>query len=194
MNQKKTINYVSILSYIFLLLLTSCSVKNHTILYKFLLDDDLSKFEIRVPDKFDTIYITQHRPESPDTWTVHNIQNKKDPIHGNTTWKKPDEIDPNPIRIYSVYESKSELTFKSLKEKLEVYKFYVQQDDSLAIICVNKIVNNDLAILGFYDQAGSYVYAWKSFNKNDIELIFSSKDSTNFFKESETILKSIRIK
>jgi hypothetical protein len=158
------------------------------------LDDGLTKFEIRVPDKYDTIYSTKYQPESPDIVTIHHIQNRKDPIHQNTTWKKSEKLDPSPIRVCTVYDSKSERTFKSVKEKLDFYIFSIHLVDSLAKVRISKVVNNDLAIFGYSDQTNSCLYAWIFYNKNDIELIFSSTDSTNFFNESENIVKSIRVR
>lgn len=188
------IKHIIISSCLLLLLSTCCSRKDQTRTYEFLLDDEFTKFEIKVPAKYDTSYITQYKPESPDIVTIHHIQNRLEPIHKNTTWKKSEELDPSPIQIRTVYDSKSELTFKSVKDKLEFYKSYLQLFDSLAKVRISKIVNNDMAIFGYSTQTYSYVFAWKFFNKNDIEILFSSKDTTNFFSESENIIKTVRIR
>ena len=186
--------HIPILSYLFLFLSIGCIRKDQTRLYKFLLDDGFTKFEISVPEKYDTIYVTKHRPESPDTITIHHIQNRLDPMHKNTTWKISEGLDPSPIQVSTVYDSKSEINFKSVQDKLEFYESSLQLIDSLARVRISKIVNNDLAIFGYSTQTYSYVFAWKFFNKNDIELLFSSKDSTNFFNESETIIKTLRVR
>jgi hypothetical protein len=157
--------------------------------YKFLLTDNLTNFKITVPSEFDTMYVTLHRPESPDTLTIYHIQNKKSPLHRNTTFKESENVDPSPISIINVFNSQSELKFKSSMEKLNFYSICVS--DSLAIKI--KKIEGEYAILGFSSPPWNYFYAWRKFHANDIEVKFASRDTAIFYEASEKILNSIVI-